>query len=254
MLRTFKTIPATRCSIPRIELINYTHNKGIMRISLIFGMVFLTLCVEAIASAVGTANQYPFLLRTLLMPGIMLLFCVGLTENFLKKAVMSYSDAGITLPTKSQLPKIIAYACIGAGLWLALLKPYSLGLETVFPFLKKWDLNDSLCKTILNYDGVRLVARHAILIYTLLLLSIAEEFLFRGFLLKYLAKHTSSFKAVFWSSLLFSLVHLNPLAVVLTLPLGLLLGFIMLRTGNIIAPITAHFIFNTALIYIYGNT
>lgn len=225
-----------------------------MSISLIFNMFFLTICAEIIASAVLAAGQFPFLLRILVMPGIMLLICVGITENFLKKTGISYRDAGIAWATKDQLPKIIIYALVGAGLWLLLINPCSSALETIFPSIKKWVFNDSFWKTILNYDGLRPVARHVIFIYTLLLFSVAEEFIFRGFLLKYLAKHTSAFKAVFWSSLLFSLVHLNPLAVILTLPLGLLLGFIMLRTGNIIAPITAHFVFNTALIYIYGNT
>lgn len=225
-----------------------------MKISLIFNVVFLTICAEIIASAVLAADQYPFLLRVLVTPGVMLLICVGITENFLKKTAISYRDAGITPPTKDQLPKIIIYAIIGAGLWLLLINPCSSALETIFPSVKKWVFNDSFWKTILNYDGVRPAARHAIFVYTLLLFSIAEEFIFRGFLLKYLTKHTSAFSAVFWSALLFSLVHLNPLAIVLTLPLGLLLGFIMLRTGNITSPIIAHFVFNTALIYIYRNS
>ncbi len=225
-----------------------------MRISLIFSVFFLTICAEIIASAVWTAGQYPFLLRILVMPSVMLLICVGLTDNFLKKTAISYGDAGITLPTKDQLPKILIYAFLGAGLWLLLINPCASVLETIFPSVKKWVFSDSFWKTILTYDGVRPVVRHAMFMYTLLLFSIAEEFIFRGFLLKYLTKHISAFSAVFWSALLFSLVHLNPLAVVLTLPLGLLLGFIMLRTRNIAAPIITHFIFNTALIYIYGNS
>lgn len=223
-----------------------------MRISLLLGVFFLTLCAESITAAVWAADQYPFLLRMLATPGIMLLLCIGLTENFLKKACISYNDAGICLPAKSRLPRILGYAGLGAGLWLVFLNPWNSAIKAIFPSLAKWDNNEIFLKTILNYDGIRPAARHAILIYTLFLLSIAEEFIFRGFLLKYLAKHTSALSAIFWSALLFSLVHLNPLAVVLTLPLGLLLGLIMLRTGNIVAPIAAHFIFNTALIYIHG--
>ena len=225
-----------------------------MRISLIFNVFFLTICAEIIAAAVLTAGQFPFLLRMLVMPGIMLLICVGITENFLKKTDISYRDAGITLPTKNQLPRILIFAVLGAGLWLLLCNPFSSALEALFPYLKRWDFNDGIWKSILNYDGIRPIVRHAILLYTLLLLSIAEEYIFRGFLLKYLTKHVSALTAVFLSALVFALVHLNPLAVVLTLPLGLMLGFLMLRTGNITAPITAHFIFNIALIYIYGTT
>jgi len=190
----------------------------------------------------------------LAMPGVMLLFSVGLVDNFLKKAGMSYGEAGIVLPAKDQLPRILAYACLGAGFWLVLLHPCSSAIKTIFPYVKKWEYKDNLLTLILNYNGVLPVARHAILLYTLLLLSIAEEFLFRGFLFKYLAKHTSAFSAICLSALAFSLLHINPLTVVLTLPLGLMLGFVMLRTGNIVAPITAHFIFNTAVVYIYRNS
>lgn len=182
-----------------------------------------------------------------------MLICIGITENFLQKTAMTYSEAGIALPAREQWFKLIAFAIVSAGLWLALIKPYAAALEVIFPSAKKWVFSDTFWKTILAHEGISPIARHAVLIYTLALFSIAEEFVFRGFLFKYLAKHSSAFNAVFWSSLLFSLVHLSPLAVVLTLPLGMILGFLMLRTGNIVAPIAAHFIFNTALIYIYGT-
>lgn len=224
-----------------------------MRLSLIFNVLFLTVCAEIIASAVLAVGQVPFLVKMLIMPAVMLLVCVWITENFLKKTGISPLEAGIALPAKDQLPGIISYALLTAGVWLLLSNPYSSALESVFPSARKWVFNDSFWKSILSEKGLAPLFRHALLIYTLLLFSIAEELIFRGFLLRYMKNHTSTLKAVFWSALFFSLVHLNPLSIVMTLPLGLLLGGLMVRTGNIVAPIIAHFIFNTALIYLYGT-
>lgn len=227
--------------------------KTIMKLSLIFSVFFLTVCAEIIASAVLAAGPLPFFVKMAVMPAVMLVVCVGITENFLKKTGISYLDAGIALPDRARLPGLVLYALFTAGVWLLLIPPYTSVVEVAIPSVKKWVFNDVFWKNILADKDIRPVFRHALLVYSLLMFAIAEELIFRGFLLKYLRKNSSAAIAVLVSALLFSLVHLSPLAIVLTLPLGLLLGALMLRTGNIVAPIAAHFLFNLALIYIYGG-
>ncbi len=73
---------------------------------------------------------------------------------------------------------------------------------------------------------------------------IVEELIFRGIILQGLRRNYNAFVAVFMSALLFSLFHLNPWQMPATFVLGLLLGWIMVRTNNIILSILGHSINN----------
>lgn len=69
---------------------------------------------------------------------------------------------------------------------------------------------------------------------------IVEESIFRGLILHGLKKNYSASTSIFISALLFSLFHLNPWQIPATFVLGLLLGWIMIRTNNILLAIIVH--------------
>ncbi|MCD6354999.1 MAG: CPBP family intramembrane metalloprotease [Prolixibacteraceae bacterium] len=73
---------------------------------------------------------------------------------------------------------------------------------------------------------------------------VVEELIFRGLILHGFRKNYNGFVAVFLSALLFSLFHLNPWQFPATFILGLLLGWIVLRTNNILLSILGHSINN----------
>lgn len=73
---------------------------------------------------------------------------------------------------------------------------------------------------------------------------VIEELIFRGIILQGLRRNYNAFVAVFMSALLFSLYHLNPWQMPATFVLGLLLGWIMIRTNNILLSILGHSINN----------
>ncbi len=73
---------------------------------------------------------------------------------------------------------------------------------------------------------------------------IVEELIFRGLIFNGFRKNYNGFVAVFMSALLFSLFHLNPWQMSATFVLGLLLGWLMLRTNNIFVAILGHSINN----------
>ncbi len=73
---------------------------------------------------------------------------------------------------------------------------------------------------------------------------IVEELIFRGLILKGLRRNYNAFTAVFMSALLFALFHLNPWQFPATFVLGLLLGWIMIRTDNILLAILGHSVNN----------
>lgn len=77
-----------------------------------------------------------------------------------------------------------------------------------------------------------------------ILAPVIEELIFRGIIFQGLRKNYSKFTAIFMSALLFALFHLNPWQFPATFVLGLLLGWLMLRTNNILLAILGHFLNN----------
>lgn len=73
---------------------------------------------------------------------------------------------------------------------------------------------------------------------------IVEELIFRGLILQGFRRNYNAFVAVFMSALLFALFHLNPWQFPATFLLGLLLGWIVVRTNSIILSIIGHSINN----------
>lgn len=77
---------------------------------------------------------------------------------------------------------------------------------------------------------------------------ILEEMLFRGALLDALKARTSTTRAVWWTGVIFGLVHaLDPAAFLLVpalVALGVILGFVRERSGSLSKPILMHMGFN----------
>jgi membrane protease YdiL (CAAX protease family) len=80
-----------------------------------------------------------------------------------------------------------------------------------------------------------------------LLSSISEEIFFRGFLQPKLMDLTTPLIGIIITSILFGFAHLayqNPLQIAIPFFIGLIFGFLLIKTKNILAPISAHYIFN----------
>ena len=79
-----------------------------------------------------------------------------------------------------------------------------------------------------------------------ILSALSEEMFFRAFLQMRMAKYGQPF-AVVTSSLLFGIAHLsygNLLQIAVPFAFGIVLGYLMVKNENIIAPFFAHFTFN----------
>lgn len=72
---------------------------------------------------------------------------------------------------------------------------------------------------------------------------ICEELIFRGIILHSLKKYSPGFAVVF-SSLLFALAHMNLYQGIAVMGMGLVMGFLYLKTGSLQASIFIHFINN----------
>jgi membrane protease YdiL (CAAX protease family) len=81
-------------------------------------------------------------------------------------------------------------------------------------------------------------------VVTIVLAPVAEEFLFRGVLFTWIRQWGYPKLALWGTSFLFALIHLNTATLLPLLVLALLLARLYERTGNLLAPIAAHALFN----------
>jgi len=78
---------------------------------------------------------------------------------------------------------------------------------------------------------------------------IFEEIIFRGFLLPSLTRYFPLWGAIAFSSLLFSVAHLSLSEVLPLMTLGMVLGFVYTRSGNLLAPILLHSLWNGSTLF-----
>lgn len=81
---------------------------------------------------------------------------------------------------------------------------------------------------------------------------ITEELFFRGWMLRGFLDNYSRRKAIFLTALIFAAFHLNPWQGAACFPLGLALGWLVVRTGSIAPAILVHFVVNFSAIYLVG--
>lgn len=84
-----------------------------------------------------------------------------------------------------------------------------------------------------------------VLLYVALLGPVAEEFIFRGMLLRQMSKSFSMNGAIFFQACLFAVYHLNLLQGIYALLMGIVLGKIYQKTKALQVTILTHIIFNS---------
>lgn len=104
------------------------------------------------------------------------------------------------------------------------------------------DINRVITSLSADYGLVGLLLLAAVLA------GVAEEALFRGVILTGLRKHLSPVAAVLICALLFAALHLSPWRFLPQLCLGILLGWLTLRTGSCWPAAVAHAVHNGVLL------
>lgn len=86
---------------------------------------------------------------------------------------------------------------------------------------------------------------------------IFEEIMFRGFLLPSLTRYLSPWGAILLSSFLFAIAHLQLSELLPLATLGIVLGFVYTRSGNLLAPMLLHCLWNSGTLvslFVLGNS
>lgn len=95
-----------------------------------------------------------------------------------------------------------------------------------------WEMFDKVFESDFGFWGAFLKV--------VIIAPVVEESIFRGVIMHGLMRNYSKGTAVFFSGLLFALFHMNPWQFTATFLLGMLLGWIMVRTRNIGLCILTH--------------
>lgn len=83
-----------------------------------------------------------------------------------------------------------------------------------------------------------------VFISTVILAPIAEEILMRGLVLRSIRKATNTWTAIILSSVIFGLLHGNPIGIIYAASLGVLLGWVSVKLDSILPTIIMHMAFN----------
>ena len=112
-----------------------------------------------------------------------------------------------------------------------------------FPVIEITDVQPSLLMYVLFFLNICVLA------------PIYEELFFRGILLRRFTLKWSPQKSIIISSIIFGIIHFNPINVVFAFALGCVLGYAYLKTKNIFVPMLLHSFSNflAFLQFVYAN-
>lgn len=129
---------------------------------------------------------------------------------------------------------------------------YLLQLESAVLMEKlHWALNDEEAVKLLSGATSR-AAQIYLAIFTVVLVPVAEEFIFRGMLFPFIKQRGWPITAWVGVSLFFALIHGDPAIFISLFVLSLALTWLYEITDNLLAPIFAHALFNAAgLIFLH---
>ena len=114
----------------------------------------------------------------------------------------------------------------------------------IIPFPTSW------IEMAMDNSEMIVSASPAIQILTVAVMApLTEEILFRGLMLGVLSKVCNRWLAIVATALVFGLVHGHPIGIIYASCLGLILGWLYIKTGSIIAPILFHTVYNFASLF-----
>lgn len=218
----------------------WRFGDGLKRAAFLMGLFYVGLALGAWAakfSGPGKPTVLHVVISTLSLQGALLLLLGG----FLREHKTTWAEAfGLRHQRWFAIGSGFLLACaVTPAAWL--LQILSSGVMTKLNLQPKFQ---EIVQTLHSEQGM--AARLLFGAVTLLIAPVAEEVFFRGIAYPWL-KSKGHFRLALWgTSLVFAGVHLNLPAFLPLTVLALSLALLYQRTGNLLAPIAAHALFNGA--------
>jgi hypothetical protein len=124
--------------------------------------------------------------------------------------------------------------------------------NSLLPFYREFEYSlEEIYKKLFSGNSIIDLIRG--LIIGALIPAISEEALFRGFFQKNLEYKINPVKAIIITSVIFSIIHLNPISFLPLVFIGAYLGFLAYSSNSLIIPVTIHFVNNAIAVIIIFN-
>jgi len=149
-------------------------------------------------------------------------------------------DWRATLSLRLCRPSIYLWAVVSVISLSIIMSDLASYLVRAFPGLMSSGLLEIIRLSRFNEPGAYIFFASALSLGA----AISEELAFRGFILCGLSARLGSFGAITISAFLFALLHLDPLQSLLVFPVGIFLGYLVLRSGSLYPAILAHAVNN----------
>ena len=220
-----------------IKCAGYYGVYYVLNIAVTVALILVMAVIQPNADAETTLNSLVIPL-TLLCNA---LFLLGTAMFYNRKgSYISFVDRVRVRPFNSAIVPFII--CLGvAGMFTVNI------IIGIIPFPESWQemLSD-------NSDMITQSSMLMQVICVGLISPVAEEVIFRGLMLTTLKKAMNPWVAIVLSSLVFGIVHGNPIGIIYATGMGILMGWIYHRTGSIVACSLFHMIYNlTSLFAVY---
>lgn len=196
--------------------------------------VFCLILVGFVGSHLQVLNLEMGLLQTQIL-------CLLLPTFFYTKSLRI--DFIETFRLKPINPRLAFITILTAGAAFILITQLSILQERLIPAPSHY--RERLQDVLLTFRGMSLLWSVALIA---ILPGICEELLFRGFILSGLSKRLHPGLSVVLTGFLFGLLHLDPYRFLLVSVLGILFGFMVLKTGSILTGMLAHMTNNSIIL------
>lgn len=179
-----------------------------------------------------------FLLSMTFQVQIISILLFALIYLFCRKRYASFKSTEFSLKAKSAV-EITLHTLMASSLVLGFMLVLSI-LASFVPALENFLL------AYKNHMDNLMVQDKLLLVFASVVIGapLAEELLYRGILLHCVKHHLPTWVAVLVSSALFGLSHMQPIQVIYTFFVGVLMSAIVLRYRSLTAGIVSHMVFN----------
>jgi membrane protease YdiL (CAAX protease family) len=208
----------------------------------VLGLLMFQLLVALATSLLlgrGETKSTPTVGFTIFSTGLFQIVTIGFVWRLLREHQSGWI-AGFGF--KRHLPKALGMAAVGIGIFLPvgwMLQLASIKTLTHFGF--KVEMQAAVKALLESGTPAEFVGLGIIVIF---LAPVAEETLFRGVLYPAIKQFGFPRSALWGTSVVFALIHLNKATFAPLLLLALLLVWLYEKTDNLLAPIAAHATFN----------
>lgn len=211
------------------------HNVSLIKIAFFSVFVFILSVITVVFITPFFPDSSQDFLKFLAEVGIVLAVSLFIVRHLNKKAVSLRSIVGETSVSKKML---LFSSSLTVGKLILYFSFVGLGLR-VFITLPEFS---SFAQSLME-DSSPPEFNRWLIISTVILAPVIEEFIFRGIILNKWAEKSSNIRALIISSLLFGLLHIGSFIIPQFIG-GLLYGIVYIKTKKLVYPILMHSINN----------